>query len=111
MIQPVAVEVISAAALDPEKVKEQQLVSPLDLDLAVPVLQMVVGKIPGREIGSEMRYDVDAAKHFRQPVEIALVGEAVALDAVIAPFDAALAPPAQGRIPSSRLRTLTQPTL
>ena len=38
-------------------------------------------------------------KQFGQPVEIALVGEAVALDQVVAPFDAALAPPAQRRDP------------
>src|SRR4029453_6211883 len=84
---------------DPKKMKEQQLVAPLDLDLAVAPLQMIIGKIPGREVGPEMRDDMDAAEHFRQPVEVALVSEAVALHPVIAPFNAALAPPAQGLDP------------
>src|SRR5207253_638386 len=54
-----------------------------------------IGRIPGGQIGPEMRYDVNAAKHFRQPVEVALVRETVAFHPVIAPFDATLAPPAQ----------------
>ena len=40
---------------------------------------------------------VNAAEHFGQSIEVALVGETVALDPVVAPFDAALAPPAQRR--------------
>src|SRR5689334_4963892 len=92
-----AIENIAAAALDPVKVKEQQRISPLDLDPVVVPFNTAIGEIPGREVGAEVRYHMNAAEHFGHPVEVALVGEPVALDPVVAPLDAALAPPAQYR--------------
>src|SRR5207302_3004259 len=96
-VQAVTVEIVAAAALDPVKMKKDQRITSVDLHCPVTPFEAAIGKTPRRQIGAEMFDDVDAGKHFRHPVKIALVSEAIAfhVHVVITPLNAALAPPSQ----------------
>src|ERR1700730_2366351 len=90
----VAVEVISSHTPHSVKMKEQQWIPLFNQHGTVAPFHAKIGEIPWRQIGAEMLDDVDMGKQSRQPIKIALVSEAVALDEIVAPFDTAFAPPA-----------------
>src|SRR6185369_5402727 len=83
--------------LDPMEVKEHQLVAVVDHHRLIAPIQTDIREIPWRQIGAEVLDNVDVGKQPGEPIEIALVGETVTVDKIVAPFDTARAPPAQRR--------------
>ena len=108
---PVAVEIIPPHMLHAMEMKKQELYRPSTNTVSSRHSTRRSAKFHGARLAPGCTNHIDVRKQSTQPVEIALVGKTVALDEVVAPFDAALPPPTDAAIPSSQRRTLTQPTL
>src|SRR5205807_7239545 len=95
MKHTMAIEIVAAGALDAVEMEKQQGISSSNPDRSIPPFQVIVGQIPGCEIGAEMLDDMDTAEQLRQSIEISLVGKSFAFHAIVTPFDATFPPPAQ----------------
>ena len=72
-------------------VKDQRL--PIHQHLLAGQAEPVLGEVPRREIGAGVLQDHNARETRRPIVQVLLVGKTRGLDAVVAPLQAALAPP------------------
>src|SRR5262249_55238234 len=72
----------------------------IDVDAAVDPRDGVVSDVPRTDVGADVLNDVNLWEEDGPDVEVLLGGEAVALQAVEAPLDAAVPPPVEDAQPS-----------
>src|SRR5436190_4832256 len=88
------------------KMKKDQRTAVVERDRAVAKADAVVADVPRRKIGADVLDRLHPREARSKAVEITLVGKAVAVNIVVAPFDASFPPPADD---SNAVRIVARP--